>query len=167
MRRQGGFTFIELMVTIAIVGVLLALAAPNLSSYWQESRLVSATEAVYSKMQLARSVALAKNEDIDVRFPATGTSWCLAVTENSSTVCGCGSCSLAGMPDTNLLASDYPNVSVAVSNAISTFTMPRGIVTGGGDVVLTLSSGEQATVRLSVIGRVSICSDDLNQYGGC
>lgn len=166
MLRQNGLTFIELMITIAIVGILLALAAPNLSSYWRESRLVSATEAIYSQMQLARSVALAKNQDIDVRFPATGASWCMGVTENSSGSCtACGNCSLTDMPNTNLLAIDYPNTSV--SGATRTFTMPRGVVTNPGDIVITLDSGEQATVRLSVIGRVSICSDDLNQYGGC
>lgn len=163
---QKGFTIIELMVSVAIIGILIAIAAPNMSSYWSEGRLVSATEAIYSQMQLARSVALAKNEDVDVRFPTTGSGWCMGVTENSSASCTCGSCSLTGMPDKILISADYPNTSVAVSSAISTFTIP-GVVAGPGNVVITLNSGEQASINLSILGRVSICSSDLNQYKDC
>lgn len=166
-KDNKGFTVIELMVSVAIVGILIAVAAPNMSSYWHEGRLVSATEAIYSQIQLARSVALAKNEDVDVRFPATGAGWCMGITENDTASCTCGSCSITGMPDKVLISNDYPNTEVTVSNGVSTFTMPRGVVTGAGNVVVKLSSGEQATINLSILGRVSVCSSDLNQYKDC
>ncbi|MEH6576693.1 MAG: GspH/FimT family pseudopilin [Amphritea sp.] len=171
--RQQGFTLIELMVTVAVLAILLALVAPNMSSYWKENRLVSATEAVYSHMQLGRSVALARNQDIFIKFGNTGgNSWCMAVSEDNS--CDCTAtpatnCTLTNMPVPILSGITYPNVIVATSLAADTTSiqMPRGTVSEAGEVTLSLNSGEVTEVGISVMGRVTICSDDLNQYQGC
>lgn len=42
-RSQSGFTLMELMITVAIVGVLAAIAIPTFSGYVQRSRTTEAT----------------------------------------------------------------------------------------------------------------------------
>ena len=54
--KKSGFSFIELMVVIAILAVLLAVLAPSLLSYVENSRMQkddSAMEEVVNAVQLA------------------------------------------------------------------------------------------------------------------
>jgi len=46
MHKQRGFTLIELMITVAIVGILTAIAVPSYNSYVRRSRRADAIVAL-------------------------------------------------------------------------------------------------------------------------
>ena len=50
-RRQGGFTLIEIMVVIAIIGILAALIVPKIMSRPDEARRVAAAQDIATVMQ--------------------------------------------------------------------------------------------------------------------
>ncbi len=58
----------ELMVVIALIGVLSAIAAPNLLRGLPEKRLRAAARTLYADMQRARMSAVRMNRKIPVRF---------------------------------------------------------------------------------------------------
>jgi type IV fimbrial biogenesis protein FimT len=68
MRNDAGFSFAELMVVIALVGVLSAIAVPNLLRNLPERHLRGAARNLYADMQKARLLALKENRKMQVRF---------------------------------------------------------------------------------------------------
>ena len=75
--RQSGFTLLELMVTVAIVGILLSLAVPSFRILIQNNRQVARTNDFVTTMHLARSEAVKHGVSawVTARAPIVGDEW--------------------------------------------------------------------------------------------
>jgi len=67
-KGSNGFSFVELMVVIALVGILSAISIPSFLSALPEKRLKAAARNVYVDLQRARVLAVKKNKKVTVRF---------------------------------------------------------------------------------------------------
>lgn len=78
---QSGFTLIELMVTVAVAAILMAIAAPSFTSLINSNRLASAANEFVGTLQTARSEAVRLNtraivcRSTDGVSCATGGAW--------------------------------------------------------------------------------------------
>jgi type IV fimbrial biogenesis protein FimT len=73
LRKPAGFTLMELMVTIAVAGVLVAVATPNLRTFLQNNRLSSAANDMLRSFQIARSEAIKRQQNVVVCASANPT----------------------------------------------------------------------------------------------
>ena len=65
-RGAAGFTLVELMVTLAVAAILMAIAIPNFTALINGNRLTSTANELVSSLQLARSEALRRNTQVRV-----------------------------------------------------------------------------------------------------
>ena len=72
-RRPGGFTLIELVVTVTIVGILASLAIPSMHRLIMTQYIRSAANELQSSLFFARSEAIKRAVSISV-VPA-GNKW--------------------------------------------------------------------------------------------
>ncbi len=68
MRNNSGFTLIELIIVIAILGAMVAVAIPNFLGFQPKSRLKTAARDLYSELQLAKIRAIRSNSDWAIVF---------------------------------------------------------------------------------------------------
>ena len=78
-RRAGGFTLIELMVVIMILGVLAALVVPRVMSRPDEARAIAARQDIAQVMQALKLYRLDNG-----RYPSTEQGLQALVTRPSS-----------------------------------------------------------------------------------
>src|SRR5512134_2922210 len=66
--KTAGFTLIELMITIVILAILLYVALPNFAVWMQNTQIRTAGEAILNGMQLARTEAIRRNVNVELRL---------------------------------------------------------------------------------------------------
>lgn len=74
MNRQLGFNIIELMVAIAVLGILLGIGVPAMQSFIQNNRLTSQINQLSTTFALARSEAVKRNQQVVVCSSTSGTA---------------------------------------------------------------------------------------------
>jgi prepilin-type N-terminal cleavage/methylation domain-containing protein len=80
MNRQLGFNIIELMVAIAVLGVLMGVGVPAMQELIQNNRLTTQINLLSTSLALARSEAIKLNERVVVCASSNGTDCANGIT---------------------------------------------------------------------------------------
>ena len=136
---QSGFNLIEVLVTLTVLGVLIALGAPSLAEFLQNQQIRAAAEAMVNGLQVARGEAIRRNLAVQVAIEPASSGWSSGWTVCEATVAPCDSSTLT-TDATLVIQSRSPEESTA--NA-------RFELTPGGTVAVTFSPlGSVRTLNL-------------------
>jgi prepilin-type N-terminal cleavage/methylation domain-containing protein len=73
--KNQGFTLLEILVALAITGILAALTLPNLLAWLNSNRVQEATDSIQSALQDAQKQAMRRGRICTINFTnGTGTS---------------------------------------------------------------------------------------------
>jgi type IV fimbrial biogenesis protein FimT len=76
-KTQAAFTLIELMITVAVLGVLLGLGIPAFRVWMQNTQVRNAADAILNGVQLARAEAVRRNMNVEFAM-GNGAEWTVA-----------------------------------------------------------------------------------------
>lgn len=74
IETQEGTTLIEAMVAVAILGILIAMAAPAVGDWLKNAQIRTAAESLQDGLQQARNEAVRRNAAVEFRLLA-GSAW--------------------------------------------------------------------------------------------
>jgi Tfp pilus assembly protein FimT len=98
--RQLGYSLLENIILLALIGILSSIAAPKTSQWIENYRLSGATRLVWGDLQNAKMTAIKNNQSITVIFD-TATSY--SFSQAGSTIF------------TRNLNQEYPGITVTKS----------------------------------------------------
>lgn len=148
--RERGFTITELMVVLAIVGVLTVIATPNLSRWSTSIRMESATREIASTLQLARTRAITQNASIRITFDTSANTYQLQQRDSVDTTKWNNIESAKKLPNGVQL--------VSVSGNPITFQSGRGSTFPGNNGTITVQNtqGKSTDIVVAQTGRVTV-----------
>lgn len=166
---QRGFTLIELIVVMVVLGILLAMAVPSFTTLMDSIRVKRAGDAVSAFLVNTKSEAIKRNTTVRaiVQSASSGATWCIGMTTAST--CDCltaGSCQIDGV-DRIISSSAYKNILLdgPDDGHAFVFSALRGTVTGNETVEFESDNAQKLNVVVGLTGRVRLCSPDGSAGG--
>lgn len=140
VQKNKGFTLIELMVTIAVLGIIATIAAPSFGDMVAKQNLKRSTNELLGVLNQARSKAVLERRNVKIELQSAETISLIANTETLMQWMPYGSTTLLAGSDTEI-----------------TYGFNGGVVGATTDTTFTLCddvSGTAQTINVSKMGTV-------------
>jgi type IV fimbrial biogenesis protein FimT len=179
-RTTSGLTIIELIIVVAVIGILIAVVAPSMRGMMARQQVQGINAELVTDLQLARSEVARRSgggTSVGVTFGGDAQITCYTIhTIGPGAACDCTrtpgqACLPAGMLDEikTVQVKRASGVSLAASSAGGTalsFTPPQGFVTPA-DLVVDVQGDVSGRLRTTInaSGRPTVCSPDSSIRG--
>jgi type IV fimbrial biogenesis protein FimT len=156
-RHNSGFTLIELMITIALLGILSFFAIPSYRTWIQNTQIRGGAEAILNGIQLARAEAVQRNTNTQFVL-GSKADWTVQTASGTAI-------------QTRTSQDGSPNVTVAVTPAgATTITFNAfGRVQNANAInridvdssVLSAADSREMRITIGAGGNIRMCDPNL------
>jgi prepilin-type N-terminal cleavage/methylation domain-containing protein len=82
-RADGGYSIVELLTVVAIIGIIVLVTVPNFAQYMRMAKLKGAMRQLTYDIRSARQRAVSRNEYTRVRFTFSAKTSAYVIEESS------------------------------------------------------------------------------------
>ena len=154
MKPNRGFTLVEMMVTIAILAILIAIATPSFTRMIQDSRVTTQANDLLLAMTLARSEAIKRAEDVSVSPEGADfdSGWCV----HTGAACSAATAIREHEGLSLVVLADSPGAAL-VFDSLGRKTSPTSDQTFAIDpTACTAGEGRRRVLTVTDTGRASV-----------
>ena len=160
LSRQRGVTMMEVMVTVAVIAIVMAVGAPSLGSWMQNNQIKTSAQNVLNGLQLARGEAVRRNAR--VKFTLTDSKAATGGTTGWSVGCVTVTASCEANIQTGTSADGGTTIRLGVSTATLTGANYANAIAAGsgmtGAASVTFTAFGQVDTTVSNITRIDVTS---------
>jgi prepilin-type N-terminal cleavage/methylation domain-containing protein len=148
-RQQAGFTLMEIMLVVGIIGIITAIATPMFLSYYQGAQVRVAAEEVATFLNQGRQLAIAQNSLICVHITTTAMHYHLGTCAAGATWTGPGT-------DASGNIAVPAGITLSPTNVEVIFNYLGGSPAGATYTITHTPSAKSLHVVVNLSGRVNI-----------
>ncbi|MDR1424031.1 MAG: GspH/FimT family pseudopilin [Azoarcus sp.] len=126
-----GFTLIELMATIAVAGIMLAVAAPGLANLMRQNRIATASSDLVGSMTYTRGEAVRRGKAVSL-CPAAGglhKGWTVQIGST------CASSNIVLVERDELTGIDFPGGAITAPLTVNPMGVAKATWLNDGFVI--------------------------------
>lgn len=163
-----GFTLVELMITVAVVAILMAIATPSFTSIINSNRLASAANEMVATLQTARMEAVRLNTTVKVCGGCDGNAGSVVayVDANNDNVATAAEILRVSSFNPNIQRSGGTNLVFRADGFGRTAAAPNGALAATSFNFCIPTTKPAQNIRVVSIGSGSRISTDRADGGG-
>jgi len=147
---RGGWSLLELLVVVAVIGIMAAIAIPFFATYWRSAAVRAGTQEMRTALQQAKQLAITRRQNICVQpvaVPFPGYQFQRNAPGGAAIV-------MPGTDGTGTFRLQNTATVGLISPGPPCFT-PLGAAAPAGGFQVTGPAGNFLTINVSAAGRIT------------